>query len=53
MGREVDPRVTRERSLREMRDVRASILGRPNLARDVPEVPANIGVDRELAGSNC
>ncbi len=53
MGREVDPSVTRERSLREMRDVRASILGRPNLARNVPEVPANIGVDRELAGSNC
>jgi hypothetical protein len=53
MGREVDPRVTRERSLREMRDVRASILGGPDLARNVPEVPANIGVNRELAGSNC
>jgi hypothetical protein len=53
MGREIDSRVTRETSLREMRDVCASIFGGPDLARNVPEVPANIGVNRELAGRNC
>jgi hypothetical protein len=53
MGREIDSRVTRETSLREMRDVRASIFGGPDLARNVPEVLANIGVDRELAGGDC
>jgi hypothetical protein len=53
VGREIDPRVSREARLREVRDIRAAVLGGSDLARYVLEILTHIRADRELASSDC